>query len=110
MISARSWIKSYGSRTDTGRKIRSSSTILPTISVLSDDGKGVKSLRVTCEKDVENLKYPLKRYPPASGSRKSFVYPFKRKYLVMQDNGDNLAKAHASLSADQKKAFKDAVL
>ena len=68
-------------------------------------------MRVNCEKDVENLKNPVKRNPTVgSSSNKTYVNPFKRNFLDMQDNGDKLAKAYASLSPDQKKAFKDAVL
>ena len=68
-------------------------------------------MSVTCEKDAKNLKNPVTPSPTASGSsRESFVNPFKRKFLDMHDNGEKLAEPFASLSPEQKKAFKDAVL
>ena len=66
---------------------------------------------VTFDNDVENVENPVKRNPAASGSsRKTFGNLVKRNFLDMQDNGENLAKAYASLFPDHKKAFEDAVL
>ena len=49
--------------------------------------------------------------PTAGGlSRKSVLKPFKRNFPDVQSNGEKLANAYASLSPDQKKAFKDVVL
>ena len=82
------------------------------ISVLCVDEKGVeKFVAVTRQKDVEDFKNPVKRNSTDSGLIKnSPANPFERNFCDMQDNGENLTIGYASLSPDQKKAFKDAVL
>ena len=81
-----------------------------TVSVLCDDGKGAKKfVSVSCEKDIESLENPVKRNTAADIPRRS-NNPFKRNFIDIQDNGEKLAKAYASLSPEQKKAFKDAVM
>ena len=49
--------------------------------VLCDDGKGVKKfVNVTCEKDVENLKKPVKPNLNASGSSKKACQPVETQF------------------------------
>ena len=64
---------------------------------------------MSCEKDIESLENPVKRNTAADIPRRS-NNPFKRNFIDIQDNGEKLAKACASLSPEQKKAFKDAVM
>ena len=77
--------------------------------MLGDDGKGAKKIvSVSCEKDIESLENPVKRNTAAAVQRSK--NPFKRNFIYIQHNGEKLAKAYATLSPDQKKAFKNAVM
>ena len=63
---------------------------------------------VTFEDIVENFTNPVQQKPTDSGwSKKSFVNPFKRNLNDIQVNAEKLAEDYASMSPDQKKAFKD---
>ena len=79
--------------------------------VLCDCEKGVQMfMSVTCERNVETPKNPVKRNPTASASsRKSVVNPFKSNFFDVLYIGENFTKAFVSPSPHQRKALKDAV-
>ena len=60
-----------------------------------------QNVSVSCETDIEVLENPVMR-ETATGVPRS-INTFKRNFRDIQDGGEKLAKAYASLSPDQKK-------